>query len=125
MALNLFLLGANDYTNNIINETYDVQKEDVYVSWTDGNFIDRREITRTRIVGKFTMRFRTLASYEAFVADLSSAKTSGGYYACTIWANNTVDSNSANLFISMSPVAHQKPNLVMDYQEFEVTVKEA
>lgn len=124
MALNLFVVGSTDYTNNIINESYDVQKTDVFETWTDANYKIHRETIRTRIEGSFTMRFLSLASYQAFVSHMAQQKTSGGYYSCTIWSNNTQESNTAELFIEWAPKAVQRPDLVMDYSEFTVNVTE-
>ena len=125
MALNLFVLNGVDYTSNILNETYDVHKNDVSEEWTDADYVDHKETVRTRIEGTFTMRFRSLVQYEAFVQKIAESKASDQTFPCVIWANNTLDSNEADLFIKFAPKAVQKANLVMDYREFEVTVKEA
>lgn len=125
MALQLFVLGGTDYTNNIINGTYDVNNNDVEEIWTDGNHVEHPEIVRTRLEGKFTLRFRTLASYEAFVADYTSKKQANGLCSCKLWSNKTLAHKTGNVKFTFAPVPMQKNNLVMDYQEFNVTVREA
>lgn len=125
MALPLFTLDGTDYTNNIINGTYDVSQNDVYEEWTDANHVIHQHTMRTRYEGQFTMRFRTLASYEAFVADMAAHKTAGNKYTVTVWANNTLTSKEVEAFMEWHPVPTQKENLVFDYGEFSVSLKEA
>lgn len=125
MALPLFTLDGTDYTNNIINGTYDVNQNDVYEEWTDANHVIHQHTMRTRYEGQFTMRFRTLASYEAFVADMAAHKTSGNKYTVTVWANNTLTSKEVEAFMEWHTVPTQKENLVFDYGEFSVSLKEA
>ena len=125
MALELFKVGNTDYTNNIINGTFNVKKNDVAGEWTDANWTDKKDPVRTRVEGSFTMKFRTLGSYEAFVADLASNKSSGLTYPCTVWCTNSLTHETGNFFLDFDAVAEQKPNLVMNYVEFELNVKEA
>lgn len=125
MALVLFKVGDTDYTNNIVMDSYDVQKNDMYVEWTDADWHDHQPMVRTRVEGSFTMKFRTLASYEAFVADLASKKETGRYYVgCRLWCNNTLTLETVGIYIDYAPVLTQRPSLQMDYLEFEVSVKE-
>lgn len=125
MALELFVLGGTDYTNNIINDTYDVNDNDVEETWTDGNYVEHFEVVRTRLEGRFTLRFRSLASYEAFVADYASKKQADGLCSCKLWSNKTLAHKTGNVKLTFTPVPMQKDNLVMDYKEFSVTVREA
>jgi hypothetical protein len=125
MALELFVLDGTDYTNNIINDTYDVNNNDVEETWTDGNYVEHFEVVRTRLEGRFTLRFRSLASYEAFVADYASKKQADGLCSCKLWSNKTLAHKTGNVKLTFAPVPMQKSNLVMDYHEFNVTVREA
>lgn len=124
MALELFKVDSTDYTNNIINESYEVQDNDVYQSWTDANFITHREKVRTKVEGKFTMRFRSLSTYQNFVTYMASKKTTGSYYPCSVYCNNTRTKKTVNLFVTWAPKAIQRPDMVMDYGEFDVTISE-
>lgn len=125
MALEFFVLGGTDYTNNIINDTYDVNDNDVEETWIDGNYVEHFEVVRTRLEGRFTLRFRSLASYEAFVTDYASKKQVDGLCSCKLWSNKTLAHKTGNVKLTFTPVPMQKDNLVMDYKEFSVTVREA
>lgn len=120
----VFKIGNNDYTNNIINGTYDVSNEDVYEEWTDANLQEHRLSVRTRITGSFDMYFRTEAAYEAFLNDLSANKQDGGYWECSLLCNDTNAVQEAELFIKFRSVLGQKQNLQKEYGTFTVEVRE-
>lgn len=83
-----------DIQNHAVNQT------DVYQSWTDGNWIERRERVRTRIEGETTVGFSSFADFEAFARQLSAARQSGGYYAVTVYVNNTGEEAQISAFIT-------------------------
>lgn len=124
MSLNLFRVGTIDYTNKIIEGSFDIQKKDIVDSWIDANRIERRNIVRTRIEGKFNMRFLSKSAYSDFLANLQSVKTREGYYPCVVYCNNTQNSEPANLFIDFAPVLRQNESLQLSYDEFSVTIME-
>lgn len=121
----LFKIGSNDYTNNILNETYAVKDEIIYNEWTDGNYISHRDILRNKVAGAFVMRFRRLEEYESFIQTLNSSRTAEGYNICSIHCNNTHSLKNCNLFISIDSTLGQKDNLIFDYGEINVEVGEA
>ena len=97
-----FKIGTTDLTAYVDVQTYAVNKEDVYDSWTDANWVDHRVVARQRRSGSFSLGFSTAAAFSAWVALLSSAKTAGGYYAVTAYINNTAASDSFNAFLDVS-----------------------
>lgn len=102
MSTVFFKIGNTDLTSYVDVQSYAVNKEDVYDSWTDGNWIDHREIARQRRSGTFSLGFATAAAFTAWTTLLSSAKTAGGYYAVTAYINNTGSSDSFNAFLDVS-----------------------
>lgn len=90
-----------DFTARVNEKSYTVQKQDVYSSWTDGNWTDHRVIARTRVSGQFTMTFPTEASYTAFLAAVNAVKTTGGYCPVTVWVNNEKALATVNAFLDI------------------------
>ena len=82
-------------------QNYDVNKADVYQDWTDGNWIEHREIVRTRISGTVTLGFQTATDWNAFIALLNSTRTADGYFPVTVWVNNTGTSESIDAFLDL------------------------
>lgn len=96
-----FKIGNTDLTSYVDVQSYAVNKEDVFDSWTDGNWIDHRVIARQRRAGTFSLGFDTAAGFAAWTALLSSAKTAGGYYAVTAYISNTGTADSFNAFLDV------------------------
>lgn len=91
-----------DFTDRVLQKSYDVQKQDEYESWTDGNWITHREITRTRVSGSMNLTFLSEAQYTAFNAAIAAVKTTGGYCPVQLWINNTKELETINAFLTIS-----------------------
>ena len=83
-------------------QNYDVNKTDVYQEWTDGNWIDHREIVRTRIQGTVTLGFKKTSDWNAFVALLNATRNAAGYFPITLWVNNTATSETIDAFLDLA-----------------------
>jgi len=51
------VIGETDYTANIVDGSYDVNSNDVYESWKDGNMLEHRIIVTSKVSGKFSVVF--------------------------------------------------------------------
>lgn len=120
----LFKIGATNYTNFIVNGEYDVNKLEEGEQWTDGSWKDHFDLVRTRISGKFTMKFRDWSQYDAFVDHLNVAQKDNGYFDCEIFCINTNSFEEAELKIQTSAKLSQLSNKKLDAGEVEVTVTE-
>lgn len=98
----LFKIGATDLTKWEKTASHDVNREDVYDEWIDGNWKTHRVIARTRISGKVTLSFPRESDYTAFMTLLSTERNADGYYTVTAWCSNT---NSAETFEAFLDVA--------------------
>ena len=123
--MELFKVGLNDYTNNIINGPYAVDEEPVCDEWVDGRGVTHKSKKRDKISGTFTMKFRTLAEYTTFANLIKTSTESGQYVECTVFLNKKQETRTKNFFIEWFPVASQKSNLVYDYGEITITISEA
>lgn len=75
MSEMLATVNGIDITKYIIKDTYDVNAEPVYESWTDGNFREHRIQIRDRVKGSFDVIFfdDDNTAYQNFLTLLDSA----------------------------------------------------
>lgn len=84
-----FRIADTDLTAFADIQNYNVNEEDVYQSWTDGNWIEHRNVVRRRVSGELKLGFANAAAFEAFTELLISARQPGGWYPITVYINNT------------------------------------
>ena len=82
-------------------QNFDVNQEEVFQEWTDGNWTDHREVVRTRISGTINLGFKTATDWNAFISLLNSNRTAAGYFPITVWVNNLGTSESINAFLDL------------------------
>lgn len=98
---NLFKINATDLTAYEKTSEHNVNRVDVYSTWTDGNWIEHREIARTRITGTVTLTFPRSTDYTSFLALLTSEKDADGYYPITVYCSNTGTTETINAFLDV------------------------
>lgn len=71
------VIANTDISKNIIKDTYKVNTEPVFESWTDGNFREHRIYIRDRVKGSFDVIFfdEDNGAYQDFLDLLDSATT--------------------------------------------------
>ena len=107
MALiTFFQIGTTDMTPFIDLQNFKVNSEDVYETWTDGNYNEHREIARTRIVGTLKLGFSDLTEFDSFRSLMASNRNANGYYPIQIYVNNLNSTESINAFVD--PVGEAK-----------------
>lgn len=102
MLTNLFKIGNTDLTKWEDTSSHDVNREDVFEEWVDGNWITHRVIARTRVTGRVTLNFARSTDYAAFISLLSSERNADGYYPVTVWCANTNSTETINAFLDVS-----------------------
>lgn len=120
--MSLVTVNTFDLTPYIISPSYEMNREDVFREWVDGNGVTHRSVYRTRIVGQFDVKFWDRSQYAVFLGALSAVKT-GGYYPMTVYVNNTETTASANMFLEFSPVLTAKYSNP-EYETFRIAMEE-
>lgn len=102
MALsNLFVIGSTDLTKWEQTENHNVNREDVYEEWVDGNWISHRVISRTRVSGTVILSFARATDFASFMTLMSTARDANGYYPVTVWCSNTNSTETINAFLDI------------------------
>ncbi len=102
MNMMFFKIGSTDLSQYADIQNYNINEADVFQSWTDGNWIDHRDITRKRISGAVLLGFKTAASWSAFQTLLASQRNAAGYYPVTLYVNNTGTTETIDAFLDMT-----------------------
>lgn len=120
----LFKVGDADFTSFIMVPSYIVNSHDIYEEYSDGNYKFRRKVIRTRITGKFSMKFSDKYSFSQVLAKFKSEKDSEGAITCTVYVVNTQEVKISKFFIDFE-AADIIPFLgVKDTDALEVTIEE-
>lgn len=82
-------IGSTDVSGWIDKQSYQVNSEDVYENWTDGNWITHRVIARQRISGSCKAGFSKAADFAAFRQLLTTERQPDGWYTVTVYVNST------------------------------------
>lgn len=77
-----------DMTGKMDIQGYGLNRADVYQTWTDGNWLDHRDVVRTRISGAVKLGFSSEADYRSFLENLAAAATADGSVHVKAYVNN-------------------------------------
>ena len=69
-------------------QNYGLNRADVFETWTDGNWKERRVRVRTRISGDVVLGFSSESTYRSFLTDLAAAVGSDGTVKLRAYVNN-------------------------------------
>ena len=120
MLSNLFVIGSTDLTGWEKTEQHNVNRENVFTEWEDGNHKLHRVFLRTRVSGAIVLNFKREADFSAFMALMTSARTSDGYYAVTVWCANTGTTEAINAFLEI--VGEDKFDVSVPIKHHTITV---
>lgn len=119
---NLFKISTTDLTAWEKTAEHNVNRQDIYTTWTDGNWAEHREIVRTKVSGTVKLGFKRESEFSAFISLLSSARNANGYYPITVWCSNTNTSETINAFLDISGDTKWDVTAPIKYHEITVTI---
>ena len=122
--MHLFNIAGVDLTKHIVAPSYIMNEKDVYNEWEDANYVKHRNVIRTRIEGKFTMKFMEKEVYYNFLDLMKNNRTSSGDILASLYVNNMHKVVSTNVFIEYAPANTIPLFRNGTYNGFEVKVTE-
>ena len=121
----LFKVDTVDYTKNIVQNTWNVNKLPVYKTYKDANEETHRRFLRNKISGKFQMAFSSIADYASFKAVLDSKRSATNFtLPCTVYDNISGSTITINAFIDYDLTIKQSAGLTEYIEPFEVKIEE-
>ena len=120
----MFKINNTDYSTRVVGTGYEVQSNDEYETWTDANGKEHRSAYRTRITGKFKMKFLNLNEFTAFQAVMDANKNTDLTYPVTVYDNKTGIETSIRAFIDYSLSQYRGPAFDDRMEQVEVSIRE-
>lgn len=122
----VFKIGDNDYSDKVLMDTYNINQIDIYTEWDDANGRTHRDVYRKRIQGDFEMLISKMSEYNAFIQDVRSHMTNGGFVPVKLAVNNIdVENVNVDAFIDYTPIRTMQNNYTKGYLSFTVRIDEA
>ncbi len=118
----LFIIGSTDLTPWEDTTRHAVNRDDVFTEWVDGNWVNHREIVRTRIAGTVVLRFSKEADFASFMSLMTSARDANGYYSVTVWCSNTNSVEMVNAFLDIAGETKWDVTCPRKFHEITVTI---
>ena len=118
----LIKIAGLDISKNIMTDSYDVNESNIYNSWEDGNWITHRDIVRTKISGKFILKYNTEHEYMAFVEHVK-ANSNNGILPMTVYVNNINAEKDIMAFFEYMPSV-RKDLKSKNFMTFEFALEE-
>ena len=105
----LATVGTTDITKYIIKDTYKMNAEPVYESWTDGNFHEHRIRIRERVTGSFDVIFfdDDNGAYQDFL-DLLETNTTNTLLTCGLYVENKAAFEAFQMYYTITAKQHAR-----------------
>ena len=105
-------------------QNYGLNREDVYQSWTDGNWTDHRDVVRTRIRGTVVLGFKSESSYHNFLAALAAQTQADGTVKLCAYVNNVQTVCTFNAFVDTAGAGRWDLKNSRQWQTLTLTISE-
>lgn len=121
---NLFTISTTDLTKWEKTEEHQVNREDLFEEWTDGNWLSHRVIVRTKVSGKVVLSFAKEADFASFMSLMTTARNADGYYPVTVWCSNTNTTESIDAFLDIAGDTAWDVTAPIKHHEISVTISQ-
>ena len=96
------IIGSTDISNLIVDETYKMDAEGVFESWLDGNYVEHRIYTASKVRGSFDVVLSskndcTLSQFKAIIDGATNNHVLTGAFYCS----NTGTVEAVNAFCNL------------------------
>ena len=99
--MEILRINGVDFSSNVNQKAWQIQTQKEYSAWVDGNRITRRTLTRQKVMGTFTLTFKTGTALDAFLAAVAAATTNDDYTAVTLYSANEHTTKTINAFLTI------------------------
>ena len=103
----LVMIGSTDLTERIEEDSFEVDAEDIFIEWEDGNNKRHRIYVRDRIKGKFNVicNKRLGMNSEEFI-NLIKENTEKNILLITCWVNNKAEHRTLSAYVKLTTKKH-------------------
>lgn len=120
----IFMINGADFTNNVVNGTYEINQEERFSEWEDANHRKHRSDYHTIVVGTVDLFFKKTDDYDNFVSILKNSSLSDGRCRILCSVNNTNSTLDGFAFVSFAPTRATNETIGDFYDAFTLTIEE-
>lgn len=121
--MQLAVVNGNDITKYIDKDTFQVNSSDVYESWQNANFVEKRIFVRKRVEGQFEIRCGKGLTLANFISNWNSAVTNG-IVTIGVWVQNDNSFQAIQAFYSFEGQEHVELDNGAFYDRLVIKIKE-
>lgn len=121
--MQLAIVNNTDITRYIDKDSYQMNSNDVYVSWENGNFVEKRVSIRTRVEGSFTIRCGKGLTLESFLTNWNNA-VRNKIVTINLFVQNINGNETIEAFYSFEGERHVELDNGAFYDELTVKIRE-
>lgn len=120
-----FKIGAMDLTAFEDIQNHNVNQTDVFQSWEDGNWTERRSFARTRIEGTVTLGFASAGDFRSFLGLLNLERQADGTHSISVYVHNLGETVETRAFLDLEGAAKWDRTNERQWQTVSISIKEA
>ena len=121
--MTLATVNGNDITRYIDKDTFQINSEDVYESWQNANFVEKRIFVRKRVEGQFEIRCGKGLTLAAFISNWEAA-VSNGVVTMGVFVQNDNSFEAIQAFYSFEGQEHVELDNGAYYDRLIVKIRE-
>ena len=119
----LAVVNSTDITRYIDKDTFKVNSEDVYESWQNANFVEKRIVVRQRVEGQFEIRCGKGLTLAAFISNWEAAVVNK-VVTMGVFVQNTNSFEAIQAFYSFEGQQHVELDNGAYYDRLVVKIRE-
>lgn len=114
-----------DFTNNVVNGTYDVNMEERFSEWEDANHRVHRSDYHTKVVGTLDLFFKLAEDYYSFCSFVNNGRLADGRCRIVMSVNNTGSTFDGFAYVKFKPLRATNETIGDFYNQFTLDIEEA
>ena len=105
--MNNIIIGTTNITDHIVADSYQMDSEDLYESWRDGNYVEHRIITASKVRGSFEVACcDSKYSFSDFM-DAINAADNNGVLTCSVFVTNKNEMKAISAYYEIENTKHE------------------
>ncbi len=105
--MNNIIIGTSNITGHIIADSYQMDAEDLYESWRDGNYVEHRIITASKVRGSFEVACCDKDYTFSDFMDVINTADNNGVLTCAVFVTNKNEMKAISAYYSISNEKHE------------------
>jgi len=103
--MNTITINGHNIAPYIVEGSYQMDAEDQYLSWQDGNFTEHRIIVTSKVKGSFDIACRDDLSLSDFMSYVTGGEVNG-IILCGVWVTNKGVNKAINAYYTITNKTH-------------------